>query len=228
MRVSGRGAIHRRAAEALPEGGRHFGSGDAGARCSGCHHWHLRGLVPRLQQNPVAPGTDSVWRPRPPVPRKKCLRRLQPSAHDRRPGSDQPGNWQTDASAGALVLTSINTVTFAEGAWVVRSRSKEEAMQGVVDEERQRDHPQPPSARRIATGLPCLRCCASSPMSPHRLVVTSGIQGGCARNKHHRIYGSEHLVKRASSEKRAFGQRAGGAVDLSTTGCLNGIHAGAV
>ena len=38
-------------------------------------------------------------------------------------------------------------------------------MQGIVDEERQRDHPPPPSARRVATGLPCLRCCFSSPMS---------------------------------------------------------------
>ena len=44
-------------------------------------------------------------------------------------------------------------------------------MQGIVDEERQRDHPHPPSARRVATGHPCLGCCSSSPMSPHRLVV---------------------------------------------------------
>ena len=37
-------------------------------------------------------------------------------------------------------------------------------MQGIVDEERQRDHPQPPSARRVATGRPCLGCCSCSPL----------------------------------------------------------------
>ena len=31
-------------------------------------------------------------------------------------------------------------------------------------------------------------------MSPHRLVVAPGIQGRRVRNKHHRIYGSEHLA----------------------------------
>ena len=31
-------------------------------------------------------------------------------------------------------------------------------------------------------------------MSPHRLVVAPGIQGRHVRNKHHRIYGSEHLA----------------------------------
>ena len=67
-------------------------------------------------------------------------------------------------------------------------------MQGIVDEERQRDHPQPPSARRVATGRACLGCCSSSPMSPHRLVVTPATQARRARNKHHRIYGPEHLV----------------------------------
>ena len=37
-------------------------------------------------------------------------------------------------------------------------------MQGIVDEERQRDHPHPPSARRVATGRPCLGCCSCSPL----------------------------------------------------------------
>ena len=35
----------------------------------------------------------------------------------------------TPEVAPTLVLPSINTVTFAEGAWEVRSRSEEEAMQ---------------------------------------------------------------------------------------------------
>ena len=67
-------------------------------------------------------------------------------------------------------------------------------MQGIVDEERQRDHPHPPSARRVATGRACLGYCSSSPMSPHRLVVTPATQARRARNKHHRIYGMEHLA----------------------------------
>ena len=60
-------------------------------------------------------------------------------------------------------------------------------MQGIVDEERQRDHPQPPSARRVATGRACLGCCSSSPMSPHRLVVTPATQARRARNKRYQF-----------------------------------------
>ena len=93
-----------------------------------------------------------------------------------------------------LVLPSINTVTFAEGAWEVRSRSDDEAMQRHRRRGARRDRPQPPSAQRVETGHPCLLCGSSSPMSPHRLVVAPGIQGRRVRNKQHRIYGSEHLA----------------------------------
>jgi hypothetical protein len=86
------------------------------------------------------------------------------------------------------------TVTYADGA-LARLRREEEAMsRHIVDDEKRRDRPHPPSALRVAAGRPRLLCRSSSAMGRGiSLVVSSRIRGRRARHIRHRNCGMGYL-----------------------------------